>query len=360
VLRASTLEHPACLDSKIGRIGIRLSAMRRSELAMRALRRVALPAIGLAALISAAPAPAAFPGVPGPIAYSYFTISEFEDTGGIFAHGPRKRDASLQLTEDRDDSSPSYSPDGRLIVFSSNRDPGETQGSHIYLMKSDGSGIRQLTSGGFYDSNPSFSPSGNLVVFDRGGLQGRATHIFSVATDGSGLRQIGDDAGSDSDPTFTPNGKRIVFVSNRRSSGRRDRGNIFSMRPDGSRVRLLIGGPREEYDPDVSPNGRKVAFASNRDHGHGPNLFVARIDGTHVRELTHSRHDCFESACYASPSWAPDGKHIAFLSIGRYSSEVAVMRADGRGFSRDFAGGGTEEEGLGDRVGAPGWGPRPR
>jgi TolB protein len=130
------------------------------------------------------------------------------------------------------------------------------------------------------------------------------------------------------------------------------------MRPDGSQIRLLIGGPRNELDPDISPNGRSIAFSSNRDHG--PNLFVARLDGKHVRELTHSRHDCFGSACYTNPSWSPDGKHIAFLASGRYSSDLEVMRADGRGFSKEFAGGGTEEEGFGSHVGAPAWGPRPR
>ncbi|HKB51306.1 MAG TPA: hypothetical protein VKC63_07740 [Solirubrobacterales bacterium] len=332
--------------------------MQRRDLTRWVWRCVALPALGLAALLAAAPAQAAFPGVPGPIAYSHFTISEFGDTGGILAHGPRKKDAPRRLTENRNDSSPSYSPNGRLIVFSSNRDPGETQGSHIYVMKSDGSGIKQLTSGNFYDSNPSFSPNGKLVVFDRGGLQGRVTHIFSVATDGNGLHQISDEAGSDSDPVFTPNGKLIVFVSNRISSGRTDRSNILSMRPDGSQIRILIGGPRNELDPDISPNGRQIAFASNRDHG--PNLFVAKMNGEPVRELTHSRHDCFGSACYTNPSWSPDGKHIAFLATGRYSSDVEVVRSDGRGFSKEFDSGGTEEEGFGDRVGAPGWGPRPR
>ncbi len=332
--------------------------MLRRDLIKRVCRCAGLPAFGLAVLLAAAPAQAAFPGVPGPIAYAHFTISEFDDTGGLLAHGPRKQDAPHQLTDNRNDSSPSYSPNGRLIVFSSNRDPGETRGVHIYVMKSDGSGIKQLTSGDFYDSNPSFSPSGKLVVFDRGGPQGRVTHIFSVSTDGSGLRQISDEAGSDSDPVFTPNGRLIVFVSNRMSSGRADRGNILSMRPDGSQIRLLIGGPREEFDPDVSPNGHQIAFASNRDHG--PNLFVAKISGKQVSELTHSRHDCFGSACYTNPSWSPDGKHIAFLASGRYSSDLEVMRTDGRGFSKEFDSGGTEEEGFGDRVGAPAWGPRSR
>jgi TolB protein len=312
----------------------------------------------LVALLTPMPARAAFPGVPGPIAYSRTDFTESGDSGGLLAHGPRKKDPARPLTTNPGDSSPSYSPNGHLVVFSGNRDPGEARGSHVYVMGNDGSDVRQLTSGGFYDSNPSFSPNGRLVIFDRSGLNGGNSHVFAVSIDGSGLRQIGDDEGSDWDPTFTPNGRRIVFVSNRMSSGRTDRSNILSMRPDGSGARVLIGGPRNEFDPDVSPNGRKIAFASNRDHG--PNLFVARMSGKHVRELTQSRHDCFRSACYSNPSWAPDGRHIAFLSVGRYSSSVDVMRADGRGFSKEFDEGGTEEEGYGSHVGAPAWGVRPR
>jgi TolB protein len=335
-------------------------AMWRNDLGKWVCKRAVLPAFGLIASIAfAGPAQAAFPGAPGPIAYSHFTISEFEDTGGLLAHGPRKRDASIELTDNPTDSSPSYSPNGRLIAFSGNHDPGLVpQGSHIYLMKRDGSGVTQLTSGSFYDSNPSFSPNGKSVVFDRGGLQGQATQIFSVSIDGGSPDQITDESGSDSDPTFTPDGKRIVFVSNRMTSGHTDRSNILSMRPDGSQIRLLIGGPRNELDPDVSPNGRRIAFSSNRDHG--PNLFVAKMNGRRVRELTHSRHDCFGSACYTNPSWSPDGKHLAFLASGRYSSDVEVMRSDGRGFSKEFDTGGTEEEGFGDRVGAPSWGARAR
>lgn len=333
--------------------------MRRGGTTTRGWRRLALPAVGLAALIATSPAQGAFPGVPGPIAYSQGRTSETESSGGLVAHGPRKKDGFRRLTEDNNDISPSYSPSGRLIVFSSNRDPAETRGQqHIYVMRNDGSEVRQLTSGEFYDSNPSFSPDGKLVVFDREALGPRGSHIFSVSIDGDGLLQITDGAGSDSDPVYTPNGKLIVFVSDRRSSGRTDRSNIFSMRPDGSQVRFLIGGPRNEAEPDVSPNGRRIAFSSSRDHG--PNLFVAKIDGTHIRELTHSHGSCFRTVCFSSPSWSPDGRHIAFHSSGRYSSGVEVMRADGRGFAKGFADGGSEEEGYGSYVGAPAWGPRPR
>lgn len=324
--------------------------MRRSVLA--------IGLCGMLGLVAAAPAQAAFPGVPGPIAYSYSNFTETSSDGGLRAHGPRKRDGTRSLTANPDDSSPSYSPDGRLIVFSSFRGPGIPRGSHIYVMANDGSDVRQLTDGEFFDGNPSFAPDGRHVVFDRDRAGPGDSQIFSVSIDGSDLRQISDGGGDDFDPVFSPDGKRIVFVSDRRSSGRTDRSNIFSMRPDGSRVRLLIGGPRSEFEPDVSPNGQMLVFASNR--APGTNLFLATMSGKRIRALTRTPGGCSHRACFGNPSWSPDGKHIAFLSTSRYSSSVEVMRTDGRGFAKEFAGGGTEAEGYGSHVGAPAWGPRPR
>jgi Tol biopolymer transport system component len=311
-------------------------------------------------MVLASPTEAAYPGHPGPIAYSKVETGEaaYGGTGGIFVHGFGRSLAPRQLTDDPQDGEPSYSASGRLIVFSGNRDPVMPSapygppGRHIYVMRNDGSDVRQLTSGDFYDSNPSFSPNGKLVVFDRGGVGlNRTTHIFSVGMDGSGLRQLTNEEGSDSDPAFTPNGKVIIFVSNRKSSGRKDRSNIFSVRPNGTRLHLLIGGKRSEYDPDVAPNGRNIAFASNSRGKFG--IYIARLSGHHVRPLR-------ETQGASNPSWAPDGKHIAFLDWGGESSSVDIMRADGRGFAVEFDSGGTEEEGFGTTVGAPGWGTRPR
>lgn len=336
--------------------------MPMSDLPMCVRGLLASLALGFAAFVVTAPVKAAYPGAIGPLAYSKITVGETEAEyhGGLLVHGPRERQAPRQLSDEPGDGNPSYSPDGRFVAFEGKRHTGENpSGTHIFVMESDGSDIRRLTGGDFYDSNPSFSLNGKLVVFDRVAMSGGRTHIFSVSVNGSGLRQVTHGAGDDYDPVFTPNGRRIVFVSSRRSNGRRDRSNIFSMRPDGGRARMLIGGPGAEFDPDVSPSGRWIAFASNRRRG-GPNIFVARIDGRRLRELTHSRDNCRDGVCHTSPSWAPDGKHIAFHSRTRSSSAIDVIRADGRRAAKQFDSGRRYEDGYGVTVGAPGWGPRPR
>lgn len=313
--------------------------------------------LGLAVVlvsVLAAPAQAAFPGKVGPLVYPRINVDESGDVGGLVLHGPRQRQKPHRLTASSGDDTPSFSANGRFVVFSGNNETVATPvGRHIYLVKVDGSGLRQLTSGAGLDENPSFSPNGQQVVFDRH-LGAGKTHIFAVNIDGSGLRQLTDGSFNDSEPVYMPSGKRIVFVSDRDHDVRTDRSDIFAMAPNGADPRVLIDGPRNEDEPDTAPDGRSIAFVSNR--AAGINIFVARADGRHVHRLTHNKRDCFSGNCNLSPAWAPDGRHIAFLAVGRFSSDLEVMRADGSG-EKEFSDGNTEEEGFGTRVGPPSWGP---
>ena len=155
-------------------------------------------------------------------------------------------------------------------------------------------------------------------------------HIFVVGVDGSGPWQLTHGAEvRDTDPTFAPNGKTIAFVSERADDGTGDRFDIFAMGPDGTGLKPPIDGPLKDEEPDFSPDGRSIAFTSNLDDG--PNVFVARADGRRVRRLTQGRRGCYRGRCYLSPSWAPDGKHIALLVQAGERSDLVVMRPDGTG-----------------------------
>jgi len=312
-------------------------------------------ALALIALF-AAPAQAAFPGKPGPLVYPRVNLDESGDTGGLLLHGPRQKQKPRRLTSNPTDEAPSFSANGRLVTFSSITQPSTPgSGRHVYLVKADGTGLRQLTTGAAFDSHPSFSPDGKRIVFDRDPGPGKS-HIFAVNVDGTGLQQLTKGKANDSEPVFTPSGKRIVFVSDRDHDVRTDRSDIFAMGPRGENQRVLIDGPRNEEEPDTSPNGKRIVFVSNR--APGINIFVANAGGRGVRQLTHNKRDCFSGSCNLSPIFSPDGMHIAYLAVGRYSSDLEVMRTDGRGSVKEFSDGNTEEEGLGTKVGAPGWGVR--
>ena len=327
---------------------------------LRGFRLVAVSAIGMfAPLVAAAPAWAAFPGVPGPIAYSKIVPgeTEFGHAGGLFAHPPLLGQPALRLTENPTDESPGYSANGRLIVFASLRntpDAGEKGGAHIYVMRSSGGGVRQVTRWeGFSDSNPSLSPNGRLIVFQRYRPSRRSTQIFSVGVNGRGLRQLTRGRSVNSEPTYSPNGNWIAFVSNRRRSGS-GASDIFSMRPNGRRVRMLVGGPARDFAPDVSPDGRRIAFASTRDET-GANVFVKRIGRrSRVRRLTSAAGPCSAEGCYTDPSWAPNGRQIAVWRRTESAYAIAVTAANG--------GGGVQllENNGASFLGPPAWGPRPR
>ena len=320
--------------------------------------RNGLALLGLSVLlvsVLASSVQAAFPGKPGPLVYPRVSFNESADEGGLVLHGPRQRQKPHPLTANSADDTPSFSANGRFVAFAGNYEAGTPlpTGRHIYVVNVDGSGLRQLTSGASFDENPSFSPDGKKVVFDRHSSAGKA-HVFVINVDGNGLRQLTNGNFNDSEPVYMPSGKRIVFVSDRDHDVKTDRSDIFAMAPSGANQRVLIDGPRNEDEPDTSPSGKSIAFVSNR--APGINIFVAGANGRHVRQLTHNKRDCFSGNCNLSPAWAPDGRHIAFLAVGRFSSDLEVMRADGSG-EKEFSNGSTEEEGFGSSVGSPSWGP---
>jgi Tol biopolymer transport system component len=319
---------------------------------MPARRRVAFALLACALVVGLpASAEAAFPGKPGPLVYPRVNIDEADDTGGLTLHGPRQKQKPHRLTSNPTDEAPSFSANGRFVAFSSVTEPPAT-GRHIYVVDVDGSGLRRLTTGPSFDSSPSFSPNGKQIVFERDPGAGKS-HVFAINFDGSGLRQLTNGNFNDSEPVYTPSGKRIVFVSDRDHDVKTDRSDIFAMAPSGANQRVLIDGPYYEKEPDTSPNGRGIAFVSNRRPG--INIFVANANGRQVRQLTYNKRDCFSGSCNLSPAWSPDGKHIAYLAVGRYNSDLEVMRAAGGG-EKEFSDGGTEPEGFGTKVGAPSWG----
>ena len=122
------------------------------------------------------------------------------------------------------------------------------------------------------------------------------------------------------------------------------------MGADGSSPRVLINTPRNETEPDVSPNGRRIVFMSSRDGG--LNIFVAASNEHHIRPLLKPVSTRI-TAPVSNPVFAPDEKHIAALYSSSYSSQLVVIRADGRGSSKTFATGGTEEEGYEPRSARP-------
>jgi TolB protein len=98
-----------------------------------------------------------------------------------------------------DGADPAWSPDGRLVAFTSTRDGnGETcfeecrVNGEIYLMRSDGTGLRRLTTDEADDRSPAWSPDGTRIVFvsDRSDRANHENEIYVMAADGSDVIRI--------------------------------------------------------------------------------------------------------------------------------------------------------------------------
>lgn len=115
-----------------------------------------------------------------------------------------------QINSTRYDDTPRFSPDGSMIVFTSNR----TGWDELWVARADCTQVRQLTR--FRElgvGSPRWSPDGQKIVFDR--REKSESDIYTIGLDGSALLKVTDSVGSNTMPAWSPDGKWIYFTSNR-------------------------------------------------------------------------------------------------------------------------------------------------
>ena len=241
-----------------------------------------------------------------------------------------------RLTNNPDgDWNPSWSPNGKRIVFFSNRD-GHVMGGiptfEIYVMDANGKNQQRLTNDPNDDRSPSWSPDGERIAFvsNRDGhvIGGIPTfEIYVMDADGKNQQRLTNNPDGDWNPSWSPDGERIVF------SSRRDRhfiGNfgiteeIYVMDADGKNQQRLTENRQNDLLPSWSPDGERIAFASD-EKGNFENfeIYVMDADGKNQQRLTNNPDGDW------NPSWSPDSKRIAFMSERNGNAEIYVMDADG-------------------------------
>jgi TolB protein len=284
---------------------------------------------------------------------------------GTTAAGDPDSTNTLRLTNNAyGDGFPTLSPDGKKVVFDSNRClfavdgcPAEPQfdtagdlitaeplnTSDLFVMGTDGSEQTRLARG----SSATWSPDGKDVAFHAsasyyasGGLvtglpirtdPGSATSdsdIFVANVDDllagteqprnitNSPDQIEDDADWSSVPTTAHDGQSIVFTSHPTSDNPRDsiHAELYVMNPDGSHRLQLTNNLYEERAPAWSPDGSRIVYSCRV----GPanpvtglksfRICVINADGSNMQQLTSES----DSISDLTASWSPHGQHILF------------------------------------------------
>jgi RNA polymerase sigma factor (sigma-70 family) len=227
------------------------------------------------------------------------------------------------LTKDADISciDPAWSADGSKIVFmrGSKRKAKGGFFSGICVMDADGRNLKQLTREGNFDFRPTFSPDGKKVMFSTNTATG-GTVIRIIDVDGENLQELGKERrgprGGYRDPAWSPDGTCIAAC-------RLSDFSICLMDPDGGNVGQLtqIGGGMH---PVWSPDGQKIAFLSS--DGNGQELFVMNADGSKVKKLSPREGGQHRAS---DPAWSPDSKKLAYSDNGPVDVEIFVVNADG-------------------------------
>lgn len=212
------------------------------------------------------------------------------------------------------DNAPAWSPDGRHVVFVSERDrPAEM--ADLYVVRADGTGLVQLTQGVGNSRDPQWSPDGRRIVFfsDQNGMR----DIYTTTRDGTDTVRLTHDDSNDLYPHWSPDGRQILFESNVRRQGDLDYMDLYVINADGTGRRNLMTSDWDDHHGVWSPDGRLIAFHSYRERN--DEIYVMRADGTHPRRLTNNLSADIEAV------FSPDGSRILFSSNREGSYAVYSM-----------------------------------
>lgn len=182
---------------------------------------------------------------------------------------------------------PRISPDGTRIAYGSTR---EGQAMDIYVVNRDGTGEHRLTNNKASDGSPTWSPSGNLIAFtsDRSG----SLRIYTMNPDGSAVTSIDNQCSHCDRPTFAP-GLRGLLLAYSTQTGVGHDIELYDMSTH--EARRLTNGLGTNESPSFAPNGRHMLFYTTR--WGKEQLAIVDIDGANVRQLTREGANTY-------PNWS--------------------------------------------------------
>jgi TolB protein len=152
-------------------------------------------------------------------------------------------------------SIPSWSADGKLMVYASRRD-GDYE---IYVADGDGKNPKRVTRSPDIDTSPVFSPAGRTIAFvsKRSGTP----QIYTMNVDGTDVQRITDEGGDAENPAYSPDGRFLALAWQKPRSGAFD---LYLYDTQSGKFAQLTSNAGNNERPTWAPDGKHLAFQSNR------------------------------------------------------------------------------------------------
>lgn len=315
-------------------------ALRRGRWATVVARAVLVGMVLLALVAAALALSAGGPRLPKPVGPAVTGLLAYDDGGDIFVAGPGDPVRRPLTSGPAIETSPSLSPDGRLIAYWVRSTFGAP--SSLWVMNADGSGGHPVTGtldlSGAENILAAWSPDSRELAFAVGDYY-ISSRIYVVDATGSGLHEIGAGTLSRSDPAWSPDGRLIAFRGNTRGVSPDalpvdNAIGVYVIAPDGTDERLVshlpraggapnysgFGGPTTGAPPSWSPDGHWLTYAYGPTDQH--DIAIGAVDGSEERQVVTTADDDL------LPVFSPDGTRIAFVRfVPQASDPVGLVTA---------------------------------
>ena len=253
------------------------------------------------------------------------------------------------------------------LTFTSDRNRERVSGTvenrdvkEVYIMDYDGANPRRVTVNRALNITPSWSPDARSIAYTsyRSGFPD--VYISNIYQGTMAVPLKGTANNQNWLPAFSPDGSQMAFTTNRDGNS-----EIYIANRDGSNPRRLTNHPNIDTSPTWSPTGTQISFVSDR--GGMPSVYVMGLDGLNLRRLSFENSDrptwspapyneiaytartgpgydikvlnlaagetrqlTFGEGSNESPTWAPNGRHLAFMSTRAGNSQIFTVDRDGK------------------------------
>ena len=215
-----------------------------------------------------------------------------------------------QLTNMKGEAlSPTWSPDGRRVIFTHI----DKRSHGLGVCDVGGKSVQCIQFAGNTVIGPAYMPDGRVAVSL---TDGKNPSIFLLNHSLQKEYRLDDSSAIDVSPSVDASGSLMAFTSNRLGNP-----HIFLKDLRSGSVRRISQSGRYNTDPSISPDGSLVAYARQEDGGH--RIFVLDMVTGQERQLT------FGPGSDEEPAFAPDSYFIAFMSTRNGTRQIYITTRNG-------------------------------